>query len=163
MLAFLLAAQAAGMTMDYFGTLESDQMAKNMAELKRREIEKQIMYSRIATADESLRAMVGLRKNLGSQMAMFAARGAAPGPTTALFSTESVSNFGADERVRKINQMATESQLRAEMKLSKMQEDTFSNDLWNSFIKRSINRIPTSPEAWSQIGQGFGLNKVGSK
>lgn len=160
MLAFLLAAQAAGMAIDYLGTLSSSQEAKQAAALKRREIEKQIMYSRIATADESLRAMQGLRKNLGSQMAMFAARGVAPGPSTALFTTESLSNFGADERIRKINQAMTESQLRAEQKISKVQENTFQNNTWNDFTRRSVNRIPTSPQAWSQIGQGFGLNSV---
>ena len=163
MIAFLLAAQAAGMAIDYFGSLSASQAAKEAAALKRREIEKQIQYSRLATADESLRAMINLRQNLGSQMAAFAAKGTAPGPATALFTAQSVSNFGTDERMRKINQLQTESQLRADKQISKMQEKTFENNQWNEFTKRTVNRIPTSIDAYKGIGSGFGLDPVAHK
>lgn len=160
-IAFMLAAQGAGMVFDYLGTQDSIDMARKGAELQQQEIEKQIQYARLAAADESLRSMVNLRKNLGSQAAYFAARGVG-GSAPALFATESTSNFNTDERMRKINLLAAESQLRAGQKISKLHEEAYENDQWNSFIKRTVNNIPTSPEAYKGIGGSFGLNNSGA-
>ena len=158
--AYLLAAQAAGMAIDYFGKQNAIGMAKVGADLQRREIEKQIMYSRVAAEDQSLRAMIELRKNLGSQLAMFAARGVAPGAATALFSSQSLANYNTDARMRRINQLMVESQLRAGKKISEINQQAFENQNWNAFATNSLNKLSTNPEVYKGIGESFGLNKV---
>lgn len=148
--AFLLAAQAAQM----IGTRAATKLSRKAAELEKREIEKQIQYTRLATADESLNAMVALRKNLGTQAAMFAARGIS-GPSTALFASESLGNFNADERMRKINQLMTESQLRSHQQISKINQRATDRAAWNTFYKNTANNISTNWDAYSQIGGNF--------
>ena len=170
-LAFLLALQASGMVVDWFGANEQVRLGKMGAQVEQAGIASNIVASRLQAEDESLQSLKNLRMTLGSQAAYAASRGVHLGSGNSVITTEtSVGNFNADERIRKINQSGNEAALRAGQTLSKLHESTYENNTWNQFTRRSINRIPTSDTAWKQIGQGFsaknnygfGFTKVGT-
>ena len=91
---------------------------------------------------------------------MFAARGVALGAATALLKPNLLSNYNTDARMRRINQLMVESQLRAGKKISAINQQAFENQNWNAFATNSLNRLPTNPEVYKGIGESFGLNKV---
>jgi hypothetical protein len=160
--ALLLAMQAAGMVVDYMGNNEQVRLGKMGAEIEQAGINSNIASSRLQYEDESLQAMKQLRQNMGTQAAMLAARGTRPGAgTAALFGNESVGNFNADERMRKINFLSNQANLKAGVTLSKLHEKTFENTQWNTFKNNLINKIPTNPEAYTKFGESFGLTKFG--
>jgi hypothetical protein len=162
-IAFMLAAQAGGMIIDYYGRSQSSAMAKEGAEMQQQAIERAIQYSRLNTEAESLQAMQSLRKNLGSQAVMFASRGIRQGAgSNALFANESVGNYNMDERMRRLNQLSNESKMRAGIQASKSQQQAFENENWNAFTKSIINKIPTNPDAYKGLAESFGFNKVSS-
>jgi hypothetical protein len=163
--------QAAGMIMDYSAKQQQIEMQKQGQAIEQAGIESNIMASRLNSEEESLTSLKQLRANLGTQAAVLAARGTRAGAgTAALFPNESVGNFNSDERLRKINESGREAQLKAGITLSNLHEKTSENKINNEFTQSVINKIPTSPEAWSKIGEGFsaknsygfGLTKVGS-
>lgn len=157
----LLAAQAAGMIFDYFGTQSQNEMAQEAAERQQEAIGTSIAVTRLQTEDASLRALVQLRQNLGTQAAIFAARGVRAGTGTSVIAgNESVSNFNADERMRRMNQLMNEKRLQAGLDISKMQQKTFENNNWNAFTGRVINRIPTDPDVIKKYAQGFGFTSA---
>lgn len=160
-IAFLLALQASGMVIDYFGTQRQNAMAQRGAALEQAGINANIALSRVSAEDQSLQAMKQLRQNLGTQAAMFAARGIRSGAgNAALITNESISNFNADERMRKINQLSNEAKLKAGIAMSKMDQASYENKNWNAFTDRLINKFPSNPSAYAEIGKNFGLTKV---
>ena len=158
---FLLALQASGMVMDWYGKSEQIRLGKMGEQIEQANINSNIATSRLQTEEDTLSSMKKLRQNLGSQAVMMAARGVR-GPMSTVLSNESVGNFNADSRIRRINQMGNEAALRAQKLISNLHEKTFENNTWNEFRQGVINKIPTSPEAWNKIGGSFGLTKVGS-
>jgi hypothetical protein len=158
---FLLALQASGMVMDWFGKSEQIRLGRMGEQVEQAGINANIATSRLQTEEDTLASMKKLRQNLGTQAVMMAARGVG-GPMGAVLSNESVGNFNADSRIRRLNQMGNEASLRAQKLMSNLHEKTFENNTWNEFRNNTINRIPTSPEAWNKIGGSFGLTKVGS-
>lgn len=160
-LAFFLAMQAAGMVVDYLGKQDQIGLARQGAKLEQQGIESNIMASRLEAEDASLMAMKKLRQNLGTQAAVFAARGQRAGTGNALIiANESVGNFNADDRMRKLNQTMRENELKSGKTISKLHQSTYESDIWNQFTKSTINRIPTSPQAWDKLSQGFGFTKA---
>lgn len=158
---FLLALQASGMVIDWFAKSQQTNMSRMGERLEQANINANIATSRLQTEEDTLASMKRLRQNLGTQAVMMAARGER-GPTAAILSNESVGNFNADSRIRRLNQMSNEAGLRAGKVISSLHEKTYENNVWNEFRQGVINKIPTSPEAWSKIGSSFGLTKVGS-
>lgn len=170
-LAFLLALQAAGMVVDWLGTTDQAKLMQSGEQLNQASVNANVATSRLQYEDESLQAMIKLRQNLGTQLAMQAARGVRFGtPSSALISNESIGNFNADERMRKINQLTNENALKAGGIISNLNTQANTQKNWNAFANRTIAKIPTSPSAWNQLGQGFskennygfGLSKVGT-
>ncbi len=168
---FLLSLQAAGMVIDWMGKKDQIRMAKMGAQVEQAGIDANIQTSRLEAEDASLQSMKQLRMNLGTQAAILAARGVRSGTQSSVLAmNESVSNFNADERMRKINQMGNEANIRAGKTLSILHEKTFENNTWGDFRSHAFNTISTSPSAWKQIansftaknGYGFGITKVGS-
>ena len=166
-LAFLLAMQASGMIIDYLGKQDQIRMGRMGAKLEQESINADIASSRLQYEEQSLQAMKQLRQNMGSQAALFAARGIRSGTAMPLlFSSESVGNFNSNERIRKLNQTTHEAQLKAGMTMSKLHQKTNENKIWNEFRQSAISKVPTSPQAWQGFNQafsngGFGLTKVG--
>ena len=164
-LAFMLSLQAGGMVVDWLGKNEQVRMGKLGADVEQAGINSNIATARLQSEDDSLQSMRQLRQNLGTQAAVFAARGVRSGTsTTALATNQSVGNFNADERMRKINLISSEAGLRANKSLSMLHQQTNQNEIWNTFRTNVAKRFPTTPEAYDQIGasfkKGFGLTGV---
>jgi len=160
--ALLLAMQAAGMVTDYLGTKNQQRLAAYGEAVNQAGIEANINQTRLETEDASLQAMRNLRKNIGSQIAVNAARGTKSGAGSALNNiNESFANFNADERVRRLNLLGKENQLRGGAAISRLQNMTENTKLWNSFGQRSMQRFPTSASGWSGVSKSFGLTNAG--
>jgi len=162
--AFLLALQAAGMVFDFIGTKQQQDWQKLGATAEQAGIEANIDMNRLEAENETVSAMKQLRQNIGTQIATYAARGTALGAGSSLLSiNESLSNFKADERTRRLNTLGKENQLRGGAALSRLQNMSDTSKLWQGFASRTLNKFPTSPEAftkgWSDIKEGFGLTK----
>lgn len=161
----LLAMQAAGMITDYLGAKSQQEMMNMGLKVQQAGLEANIEQTRLETANESLQGMINLRKTMGSQIAVMAARGTSTGSGSALsLLNESVGNFNADERVRRLNAMGKENQLRANSVMSRLQNSSDISKLWQGFGTRTINRFPSTYAGWKQYGadlkEGFGLTSV---
>lgn len=163
----LLAMQAAGMVVDWFGTKSQQQMANMALKIQQAGTEANIYQTRVETEQASLQAMKDLRKNMGTQIAVFSARGTstAGGSAVALMQ-ESLGNFNADERMRRMNQLGRENELRAGGSIAKLNNQAESSKLWQGFASRTFNTFPTTYSAW-QLGanktkDATGLTPIGS-
>lgn len=151
----LLSMQAAGMVTDWLGTNQQIEMGRRGTELEQAGIQSNLETARLQTLDSSAQAMRELRQNLGSQIAMQAARGTATGSGTALlFQNESVSNFNADEQMRRMNLLATEGRLKGGLALSKLHQKSSETKLWSSFTTRTLNNFPTTSQGWKGLTNG---------
>jgi len=163
-IALLLAMQASGMIVDFMGTRNQARLSNMGADLEQEEIQSNIEQTRLETEDASLQGLKQLRQNLGTQAAVLAARGTASGAGSAvLFGNESVGNFNADERTRRMNLLAKEKSLQAGSTIARLNAQGENTKLWSSFASRSINRFPSSLEGWksgvSEIKKSFGLTQ----
>lgn len=164
--ALLLSMQAAGMIVDWFGTKNQSEMAKMGAKLQQAGLEANLQQTRLEAEDASLEAMRTLRKNIGSQIAVFAARGTSTGSGSALaIRQESVNNFNSDERMRRLNLLGREASIKAGASIAQLNQSAENAKLWSGFASRSLQRFPTSSAGWGQftsdIKEGFGLTKIG--
>ncbi len=161
----LLAMQAAGMITDYFGAKNQDQLMKMGMKVQQAGIESELEMTRLESQEGSLAATKQLRQTMGSQIAAMAARGTAMGAGSAFsLLNESVGNYNADEKVRKLNLLGKENQLKAGAAMSRLQYSGDSAKLWQGFAQRTINRFPTSASGWQGMGQaagqGFGMTSA---
>lgn len=162
----LLAMQAAGMITDFIGTRNQADMQRLGYKVEQAGIEANIYQTRLETEDQSLNNMKNLRQTLGSQIATMAARGTASGAGSAsLFLNESQGAFNADERVRKLNALGKENQLRAGKINSYLKYQSENSKLWQSFASRTFNKFPSSVSGWDQgisdFKEGFGFSQIG--
>jgi hypothetical protein len=161
----LLAMQAAGMITDYFGTKNQDEMMKMGMKVQQAGIEANLYQTKLESQDASLQAMKQLRQTIGSQIAVNAARGTSTaGGSAVSLLNESVANFNSDERIRKLNLLGKENQLRANAAMSRLQYSGDSSKLWQSFAQRTFNKFPSSFSGWqggaSAASQGFGMTSA---
>lgn len=155
--AFLLALQASGMVMDYFGNRNQIEMARMGEKITQAGIASDIAMTRLESEDASLQAMKTLRSNLGTQAALNAARGVRSGIGSALaVTTESVSNFNADERLRKLNLSAKEANLKAKSVMSRLHQDSSEAKIWSDFRRSVVDKVPTSSAGWGGGGSFSG-------
>jgi len=165
--ALLLAMQASGMVVDWLGTRNQADLMKMGQKINQAGLEANLELTRVESADASLQAMKNLRKTIGSQAAVFAARGTRTGVGSALtMSNELIGNFSSDERMRRMNLLSRENALKAGGTISKLNQNGETTKLWNQFSARSINRFPSSKEGWElgwkDFKEGFGLTKMGN-
>lgn len=154
-LALLLAMQAAGMVVDWIGTRNQQEMAAMGAQLQQAGIEASIEQTRLETEDASVEALKRLRKTIGSQAALFAARGTKSGAGTALsIVSDTVGNFASDERVRRINQLGKENTLRAGGVISSLNASGEKSKLWQGFAQRTFSNLPVG--SLGSLGGGGG-------
>lgn len=166
-LGIMLGMQAAGMVVDYMGRENQIDLARQGEALEQQNINEQIQASRLKYEDASLQSMRQLRMNLGTQMASQAARGIRLGAgNSALVSNESIGNFNADQRMRRINQLSEESALKTSGMVSSLHEKAYESKNRNEFVNSAINKIPTTDSAWDKLAKsaksGFGFTKVGA-
>ena len=165
--AFLLAMQASGMIVDYLGTKNQAEMMNMGAKVQQAGIEANIQQTRLENEDASLQSMKQLRQTLGSQIAVFSARGTSTAGGSAFsFLNESINNFNSDERIRRLNALGKENQLRGGKAMSILQNQSETSKLWQGFYQRTFDKFPSSLSGWQeaakQTKQGFGLTSIGS-
>lgn len=160
----LLAMQASGMITDYFGGKNQSEMMRMGMKVQQAGIEANIEEARLESADSSLQAMKQLRQTMGTQLAVFAARGTSPGAGSAasLFN-ESLSNFNSDEKVRKLNLLGKENQLRAGSAMSRLQYSSDVSKLWQGFASRTFGRVATSSAVWDRVAKDFGMTPASGR
>ena len=153
--ALLLSMQAAGMVIDYLGTAQQQRLGQMGLKIQQAGINANIYQTRLETEQASLQAMKELSKTMGTQMAVFAARGTSTtaGSSFALMN-ESMNDFSSDERMRRINQLGRENELRAGGRIAALNQSAQNSKLWQSFASRSLNTLSTNPNVW-----GFGTAK----
>jgi hypothetical protein len=143
--ALLLAMQAAGMIVDYLGTRNQQKLADMGAKIQQAGIESNIEQSRLETEDATLQSLKSLRQTLGSQIALFAARGTSTGAGSAVsMMQEALGEYSDDERTRRLNQRGRENALKANMTISKLNQQGANSKLWSGFAQRTLEKIPTS-------------------
>jgi hypothetical protein len=158
---FMLALMASGMVIDWTSTHQQAQIGKWGAQVEQAGIENNIATNRLDYEEKSLESMKQLRKVMGTQAAIFAARGSRGNAGSAVaLSEESISNWGSDERTKRMNMLNSEAQLKAGKTLSQLHQTAEKQKLWNSFAQRTIGKLSTNPEAWDSITKSFGLTKV---
>ncbi len=155
------------MIVDYMGAKNQQEQMQLGMKLQQAGFEANQKELQAQVAEESLNDMKKLRQTLGTQIAMNAAAGRKTGAGSALLSfNESISAFNADERIRKMNVLGKNNQLKANMAISRLQNSSDISKLWQGFGGRTINRFPSSYSGWQQANkdmqEGFGLTKVGS-
>lgn len=154
-LAFLLSLQAAGMVFDYMGTKYQSQLIKMGAQVQQAGQEANIQQTRLEAEDASLQSLIKLRKTLGTQLAVFAARGTNPGAGSAFtLINESLGNFKSDERMRRLNLLGRETEIKGKGTIARLNEAAEVSKLWQGFGQRTINRISSSAEAY---GKAFAM------
>lgn len=145
MTAFLIAMQAAGVVTDWYATQNQKEIGRMGTRIEQASIDSAIEGNRLNAADESLKAMQDLRKNLGSQIATQAARGTSSGAGSALtLQNNAVSTFNSDERVRRMNTLGKELNLRAQNLMSGVHQLTYETQLGQSLGKRTFDTIGAS-------------------
>ena len=157
--AFLLAMQASGMVVDYLGIHAQQQFMKYGQKVDEAGMEANLDLIKLQTEDESLQAMKALRQNLGTQIAVQAARGTSTSAGSAVsFLTDSLSTFYNDERIRRMNALGKENQLRGQRAISQLQSSSDVSKLWQGFASRNLNRLSTLKSAYgTKPSGGFGL------
>lgn len=168
--ALLLAMQAAGMVVDYYGTQRQKEIGRMGQKVEQAGIETNIAMTRAEAEDASLRSMENLRQTIGSQAAIMAARGTQAGSGSALaVRNESVKAYQDDERTRRMNLLAKEATLRAGGVLSGLHQYASETRLGQAMTKRFMENIPMSsfikPSATNTSGstnsrEGFGFKSV---
>lgn len=160
---FLLGMQASGAIADYASTRQEIKLGRKGYEVEQAQIEARLEQERLASSQDSLLAMIELRKNLASQRAIYAARGQRAGTGTALaLSQESIGNASANEQVRRMNLLSREANLRANKALSGLHQLTSETQLGQSMSKRMLEQLPVSQafQGLQRKKSGFGIEEI---
>jgi len=142
---FLLGMQATGAIADFASTRNEIMMGRHGAQIEQLQIQTRLEQERLSSANDSLLAMIELRKNLASQRAIYAARGQRADAGSALsISQESISNASANEQVRRMNLLSREANLRANKALSGLHQLTSETQLGQKMTQRMVDTLPIS-------------------
>jgi len=141
MTAFLLSMQAAGLVTSFFGKQSQMKKIKQGRQLEQEQFTTNMAAIKLQSAEGSLDEMKLVRQNIGSQIAVNAARG---NRNTFGGINETNRNFESDERKRRMNLMAKESELRAGNILSGLHTAEAESQLGQSLMKDFLNTLPIS-------------------
>jgi hypothetical protein len=153
MTAFLLSMQAAGMVTSLFGAKSQQKNIQIGRKLEQEQYTTNLQAIRLQSAESSLDEMKQLRQNIGTQIVTQAAKGNRGGSSYSGIK-QSVGNFDSDERTRRMNLLAKESELRANHVLSGLHSAQSETELGQSLTKSLLNTVQTS----TLLGQ-FGNKK----
>jgi hypothetical protein len=141
--AFLYAMQAAGLVVSAYSANSQQKIIKMGRELEQNQFETNLEAIRLEAAGQSNNELMALRKNIGSQVVMDAAKGNRAG-ASAWGATEARSSFENDERKRRLNLLAKESQLRAGNVMAGFDLLRSETQLGQSLTKDVLNTIPVT-------------------
>lgn len=151
----LMGAQAAGMITDYVGVQQQKRMGRLGADLDRAVIDTNIETAAMQTEQDSVNSLRMLRQTIASQAAIFAARGVRAGAGSAAgITNDSISRQKADERIRRINLLTKQSELRAQSAMVGMHQLASESQLGRELGKRMFNTISSGA-----IGEAFKSGK----
>lgn len=151
--AFLFGMQAAGLALNFWQSEKQQRLMDKGRELDQLSMENSIETARLQTMQQSVESMRQLRQNLGTQIAMNAAMGRRSDAGSPLIGLQqSTSAWQADERIRRINLLAKEAQLRAGGILSGFHTLESETKLGQSLTSRIFNTLP-GPSQWQGIGE----------
>lgn len=164
---FLMAMQAAGAVMDTWGTSQQMALGQMGTQVELEQLETRLQEEQTAAALGSLQAMQRLRQVIASQNAIFAARGQKAGAGTAFFlGQESLRQHAMDERIRRMNLLSREAQLRAGGALTGMHQLKSETELGQALSRRLYETLPLSQAAqgyerrFGQSREGFGMESL---
>jgi hypothetical protein len=139
------AMSAAGAIVDIFQTGNQQKIIRLGRKVEHAAFETNMAALELQTTEASLDEMVELRKVIGSQIAMNAARGTASGAGSAVaVMGESFATFEKDERVRRINLLSKQATLRAGDTLSGLKQLTSETQLGQALTKRIFGKAITA-------------------
>jgi hypothetical protein len=141
MTAFLLAMQAAGLVSSFFGAKSQQKTIELGRKLEKEQFETNLQAIKLQSSEGSLEEMKLVRQNIGSQIAANAAKGNRGGSSYAGIS-KSVNTLDKDERTRRMNLLAKESELRANHILSGLHTNQSETQLGQSLMKDALNTLP---------------------
>jgi hypothetical protein len=141
----LLGMQAAGMIVDYSNTRRQQGLIQAGRDIEQAQYEANLEALKAQSEQQSLYAMQQLRQNIGTQIAVQAARGTSPAAgSAATMLRESQGAYQQDERTRRMNLLAKEADLRAGNALSGLHAATSETQLGQAMTGRFLNMIPLS-------------------
>lgn len=143
MTAFLLSMQAAGLVSSLFSAHSKDKYIQLGRNLEQEQFTTNLQALKLQSADASLQEMKQLRQNIGTQIAVQAARGNRGGSSIAGIN-EASRNFESDERTRRMNLLAKESELRANHILSGLHSLQSETQLGQSLTSTFLNTLQTT-------------------
>ena len=143
MSAFLLSMQAAGLVTSFFGAKSQNEIIQLGKKLQNAQFETNMAAIKLQSVDASLAEIKQVRQNIGSQIAVNAARGNRGGSSVAGI-TKTNQAFAQDERTRRMNLLAKESELRAGNIISGLQTAQSETQLGQNLTKEIFNTIPVS-------------------
>lgn len=153
---FLLSMQAAGAIGDMIGTDSQQRVLRKGAQLQQENIATSIEEQRLASSLAAVDAMKALRQVLASQRAIFGARGTNPGAgSAAIVGATSVHEHGVDERIRRMNLLSREHNLRAQSSLAGLHALAGETQLGQALSNRLFEQIP-----FSELAKSVGEKKT---
>jgi len=152
---FSLAMQAAGAVFSIKQMKNNKKMIQMGRQLEQASFETNMAAAAAEYAQSSLQAMQELRKNIGTQIAINAARGVQSSAGSASASIrESGQAFESDEKSRRMNLLAKENQLRANDVLSGLHTLQSETKLGQSLTNQLFNQLPISA-----LDKEFGISE----
>ena len=143
MSAFLLSMQAAGLVTSFFGAKSQNELIQLGKKLENAQFQTNMAAIKLQSVDASLAEIKLVRQNIGSQIAVNAARGNRGGSSVAGIAKTNQA-FAQDERTRRMNLLAKESELRAGNIISGLKTAQSETQLGQSLLKEMFNTIPVS-------------------
>lgn len=157
---FLLGMQAAGNIMDFMGTEQEKRLGRMGTQVEQSQIQTRLEQERTSAAMASLDAMTQLRQTLATQRAVYAARGTDTSTGNAFFfGQQSLRNFNSDERIRRMNLLSREADLRAAGVLSGMHQLASETRMGQELSRRAFEQLPFS-EAYEGLKRRGQVNKT---
>lgn len=160
MSAFLMAMQAAGLVTSFFGAKSQQKTIQLGKKLEDAQFSTNMEAIKLESQQASLDEMKQVRQNIGSQIAVNAARGNRGGSSVAGI-REAGQNLAQDEKTRRMNLLAKESELRAGHILSGLHTAQSETQLGQSLLKDMFNTIPVSSLFSSAGGKKGSTNNAG--
>ncbi len=143
MTAFLLAMQGAGLVTSFWNANKQDDYIKLGRKLEQEQYTTNLKALQVQSAESSLDEMKELRQNIGSQIAIQAARGNRGGSSYAGINKAS-NTFEDDERKRRMNLLSAESELRANHVLSGLHSLQSETQLGQQLTSSVLNTLQTT-------------------
>ena len=160
---FLLAMQAAGAIYNINEMKGQKKLIKMGRDLEQAQFESNLEAARVEASEGSLAELQQLRQNIGNQIAINAARGTSSANGSAAGSLQaSERTYAKDEKARRMNLLAKETDLRAGNVLSGLHTLQSETKLGQSLTNQIFNQLPISGIA-KTFGVTDAINNIGGK